>query len=66
MQTGGCHPRDGCRGPAPFAGAGFQYLAASTGFSLATLSYLRLTPELKPGNNNKLYVFALPVENSQK
>jgi 5'-nucleotidase len=30
MQTGGCHPRDGCRGPAPFAGAGFQYLAAST------------------------------------
>jgi 5'-nucleotidase len=29
MQTGGCHPRDGCRGPAPFAGAGFQYLAAN-------------------------------------
>ncbi|MET0427077.1 MAG: metallophosphoesterase, partial [Microvirga sp.] len=30
MQNGGCHPKDGCRGPHPFAGAGFQYLAAST------------------------------------
>ncbi|MDP3494022.1 MAG: bifunctional metallophosphatase/5'-nucleotidase, partial [Hyphomonadaceae bacterium] len=30
MQDGGCHPVDGCKGPAPFKGAGFQYLAAST------------------------------------
>lgn len=30
LQRGGCHPVDGCRGPRPFAGAGFQYLAAST------------------------------------
>jgi 5'-nucleotidase len=30
LQRGGCHPRDGCQGPAPFAGARFQYLAAST------------------------------------
>ncbi len=30
MQNGGCHPRDGCRGPAPFAGARYQYLAANT------------------------------------
>ncbi|MBK1613394.1 bifunctional metallophosphatase/5'-nucleotidase [Rubrivivax gelatinosus] len=30
LQRGGCHPVDGCRGPKPFAGAGFQYLAAST------------------------------------
>jgi 5'-nucleotidase len=30
MQTGGCHPRTGCRGPAPFKGAGFRYLSAST------------------------------------
>jgi 5'-nucleotidase len=30
QQHGGCHPRDGCKGPAPFAGARFQYLAAST------------------------------------
>jgi len=29
-QRGGCHPTDGCRGPAPFKGASFQYLAAST------------------------------------
>jgi 5'-nucleotidase len=29
-QNGGCHPRDGCKGPRPFAGARFQYLAAST------------------------------------
>jgi 5'-nucleotidase len=29
MQNGGCRP-DGCKGPHPFAGAGFHYLAAST------------------------------------
>jgi 5'-nucleotidase len=30
MQDGGCHPVDKCRGPHPFAGAKFHYLAAST------------------------------------
>lgn len=30
MQDGGCHPKDGCKGPKPFAGAKFEYLAAST------------------------------------
>lgn len=30
MQDGGCHPKDGCKGPKPFAGADFEYLAAST------------------------------------
>jgi 5'-nucleotidase len=30
MQDGGCHPVDGCKGPAPFKGAQFKYLAAST------------------------------------
>ncbi|HVK53442.1 MAG TPA: bifunctional metallophosphatase/5'-nucleotidase [Burkholderiales bacterium] len=30
LQTGGCHPKDGCKGPRPFKGARFQYLAAST------------------------------------
>jgi 5'-nucleotidase len=30
MQNGGCHPLDGCRGPHPFGGAKFHYLAAST------------------------------------
>jgi 5'-nucleotidase len=30
MQNGGCHPTDGCRGPHPFPGAKFRYLAAST------------------------------------
>jgi 5'-nucleotidase len=29
MQNGGCH-REGCKGPHPFAGASFHYLAAST------------------------------------
>ncbi len=29
-QHGGCHPEKGCQGPAPFKGASFQYLAAST------------------------------------
>ncbi len=30
MQHGGCHPVDGCKGPTPFTGARFKYLAAST------------------------------------
>jgi len=30
MQNGGCHPVDGCKGPHPFQGATFRYLAAST------------------------------------
>ena len=30
LQRGGCHPTEGCKGPAPFQGAGFQWLAAST------------------------------------
>src|SRR5579871_4141115 len=30
MQNGGCHPVDNCKGPHPFLGATFHYLAAST------------------------------------
>jgi 5'-nucleotidase len=30
MQRGGCHPVDGCKGPHPFLGAKYSYLAAST------------------------------------
>jgi 5'-nucleotidase len=30
LQNGGCSAADGCKGPRPFAGAKFQYLAAST------------------------------------
>ena len=30
LQRGGCHPSDGCKGPQPFAGAKFRWLAAST------------------------------------
>ncbi len=30
LQTGGCHPVDGCKGPAPYAGARFPFLAANT------------------------------------
>jgi 5'-nucleotidase len=30
LQRGGCHTGEGCKGPQPFKGASFQYLAAST------------------------------------
>ena len=46
--------------PISFAVDGRQYIAAGAGFSLTTLSWRRLTPELDPGNDNRLYVFALP------
>jgi 5'-nucleotidase len=29
MQNGGCHPVDGCKGPHPFTGAKYRYLAAN-------------------------------------
>ena len=29
MQNGGCHPVDGCQGPHPFKGAGYEYMAAN-------------------------------------
>ena len=29
IQNGGCHPKDGCKGPHRFAGARFRYLAAN-------------------------------------
>jgi 5'-nucleotidase len=30
MQSGGCHPTEGCKGPTQFKGASYKYLAAST------------------------------------
>ena len=46
--------------PITYAIAGKQYVAVSTGSSLQSGGILRLTEELKPGNTNALYVFALP------
>lgn len=46
--------------PITYAVGGKQYVAVSTGSSLVTGGILRLTPELKPGNGNNLFVFALP------
>ena len=46
--------------PATYSVNGRQYIAVSTGASLATGGTSRLTPELRPGNANNLFVFALP------
>jgi alcohol dehydrogenase (cytochrome c) len=46
--------------PITYAVGGKQYVAVSTGSSLQTGGVTRLTEELKPGNVNALYVFALP------
>ena len=45
--------------PITYATGGTQYVAVSTGISATTSSFLRLTPELKPGFANNLFVFAL-------
>ena len=45
--------------PITYAVDGTQYVAVSTGISATTSSFLRLTPELKPGFANNLFVFAL-------
>ena len=47
--------------PITYAVGGRQFVAASTGSSLATGGIARLTPELRPSEGNSLFVFALPV-----
>jgi alcohol dehydrogenase (cytochrome c) len=46
--------------PASFAVNGKQYVAVSTGGSGLAFGLGRLTPELRPGSGNQLFVFALP------
>jgi alcohol dehydrogenase (cytochrome c) len=46
--------------PATFAVNGKQYVAVSTGGSGLAFGLGRLTPELRPGSGNQLFVFALP------
>jgi len=46
--------------PATFQVGGRQYVAVSTGGSGLAFGLARLTPELRPGADNQLYVFALP------
>src|SRR6185369_15947468 len=38
-----------------------QYLAVSVGQAVNTAGYLAITPEIRPSNDNSLYVFALPA-----
>ncbi len=47
--------------PVSFAVDGVQYVAVSTGSSLAGGGMNALTPELRPGTGNSLFVFALPA-----
>jgi alcohol dehydrogenase (cytochrome c) len=47
--------------PVSYAVNGRQYIAVSTGQAVSTGSYLTLTPEIRSGRNNNLYVFALPA-----
>jgi alcohol dehydrogenase (cytochrome c) len=46
--------------PVTFEVGGKQYVAVSTGGSGLAFGLARLTPELKPGTGNQLFVFALP------
>jgi len=46
--------------PVSYAVGDRQYIAVSVGSAVNTAQYLVLTPEIRPSNNNSLYVFALP------
>ena len=46
--------------PISYSAGGKQYVAVSTGTSLVSSAVNRLTPELKPGTANNIFVFALP------
>jgi PQQ-dependent dehydrogenase (methanol/ethanol family) len=48
--------------PASFSVDGKQYIAISTGVSLSTSQYVSFTPELTPGSESTLFVFALPSD----
>jgi alcohol dehydrogenase (cytochrome c) len=48
--------------PVTYAAGGKQYVAVSTGTSLVSSGVNRMAPELKPGNSNAIFVFALPGE----
>ena len=47
--------------PITFSVGGRQYVAVSTGSSLATAGMNAVTAELQPGAASTLYVFALPA-----
>ena len=46
--------------PVTYAIDGKQYVAVSTGFSIVAATAGSLAPELRPGNGNNLFIFALP------
>ena len=46
--------------PVTYTANGKQYVAVSTGTSLVSSGVSRLSPELKQGSENAVYVFALP------
>lgn len=46
--------------PVTFAVDGRQYIAVSTGNAVSTSQHVVLTPELRPGTINQMFVFALP------
>jgi alcohol dehydrogenase (cytochrome c) len=46
--------------PMTFSVDGKQYVAVATGGSLVSGSTNRLTPDVQPGNDSNIFVFALP------
>ena len=49
--------------PITYAVDGQQYVAASTGTSITSAAFGRLTPEIRPSAGNNIFVFALPDRN---
>jgi alcohol dehydrogenase (cytochrome c) len=47
--------------PITYAVGERQYIAVSVGQAVNTAGYLAITPEIRPSNNNSIYVFALPA-----
>ena len=47
--------------PITYAVDGRQFVVASTGRSMSSADAMRLTPELRPGTGNNIFVFALPA-----
>ena len=49
--------------PITYAVDGQQYVVVSTGTSITTAAFGRLTPEIRPSAGNNIFVFAMPDRN---
>jgi 5'-nucleotidase len=64
MQTGGCHPEDGCQDGTPFAGATFKFLAANVFTDLPSRRTLLPSYVIREFEGVKVAFIGMTLENT--